>query len=34
VDVHVRKLRKKLGDACKDMIETIVGVGYRFRGED
>jgi DNA-binding response OmpR family regulator len=34
VDVHVRKLRKKLGEACKDMIETVVGVGYRFRGED
>jgi DNA-binding response OmpR family regulator len=31
VDVHVRKLRRKLGDACKELIETVVGVGYRFR---
>jgi DNA-binding response OmpR family regulator len=28
VDVHIRALRKKLGD---DAIETVVGVGYRFR---
>lgn len=28
VDVHVRSLRKKIGE---DAIETIVGVGYRFR---
>lgn len=27
VDVHVRSLRKKIGD---DIIETVVGVGYRF----
>ena len=27
VDVHVRSLRKKIGD---EMIETVVGVGYRF----
>jgi two-component system, OmpR family, phosphate regulon response regulator PhoB len=27
VDVHVRSLRKKIGD---DVIETVVGVGYRF----
>jgi DNA-binding response OmpR family regulator len=31
VDVHVRRLRQKLGDAGKDNIETVVGVGYRFR---
>ena len=30
VDVHVRKLRQKLGKA-QDHIETVVGVGYRFR---
>jgi DNA-binding response OmpR family regulator len=30
VDVHVRKLRQKLGDA-QEHIETVVGVGYRFR---
>jgi two-component system, OmpR family, alkaline phosphatase synthesis response regulator PhoP len=28
VDVHIRSLRKKLGD---DRIETVVGLGYRFR---
>jgi two-component system phosphate regulon response regulator PhoB len=30
VDVHVRALRRKL-DAHSDLIETIRGVGYRFR---
>ncbi len=30
VDVHVRRLRQKLGSAG-DHIETVVGVGYRFR---
>ncbi len=29
VDVHIRSVRKKLGDA-RDLIETIRGVGYRF----
>jgi DNA-binding response OmpR family regulator len=28
VDVHIRSLRKKLGE---EAIETVVGVGYRFR---
>ena len=28
VDVHVRKIREKIGD---DYIETVKGVGYRFR---
>lgn len=32
VDVHVRRLRQKLGEPGKDAIETVVGVGYRFRG--
>lgn len=27
VDVHIRSLRKKVGE---DVIETVVGVGYRF----
>jgi two-component system, OmpR family, alkaline phosphatase synthesis response regulator PhoP len=31
VDVHIRRLRKKLGKPAQDRIETIVGVGYRFR---
>jgi two-component system phosphate regulon response regulator PhoB len=30
VDTHIRRLRKKLG-RLKDCIETIRGVGYRFR---
>jgi two-component system, OmpR family, alkaline phosphatase synthesis response regulator PhoP len=30
VDVHVRKIREKLGK-FSDMIETIKGVGYKFR---
>jgi len=30
VDTHVRRLRAKLGHAA-DMIETIRGIGYRFK---
>ncbi len=30
IDVHVKSLRKKLGDAS-ELIETVRGVGYRFR---
>ena len=33
VDVHVRQLRKKLGQPWAERIETVVGVGYRIRGE-
>ena len=29
IDVHVRALRKKLGDN-PDLVETVRGVGYRF----
>jgi DNA-binding response OmpR family regulator len=29
IDVHIRSLRKKLGDKA-DLIETVRGVGYRF----
>jgi len=29
VDVHIRKIREKLGEHA-DMIETIKGVGYKF----
>ncbi|SIN87649.1 two-component system, OmpR family, phosphate regulon response regulator PhoB [Singulisphaera sp. GP187] len=29
IDVHIKSLRKKLGDAA-DLIETVRGVGYRF----
>jgi two-component system alkaline phosphatase synthesis response regulator PhoP len=27
IDVHIRKLREKLGD---DLFKTIKGVGYKF----
>lgn len=30
VDTHVRRLRQKLGDMA-DLIETVRGVGYRFK---
>ena len=30
VDTHVRRLRAKLGNAA-DMVETVRGVGYRFK---
>lgn len=30
IDVHIRSLRKKLGNQA-DMVETVRGVGYRFR---
>ena len=30
VDVHIRKIREKLGDEA-NVIETIKGVGYRFK---
>ncbi len=29
LDVHIRRLRQKLGD-CGGCIETVVGTGYRF----
>ncbi len=32
LDVHIRRLRQKLGD-CGSCIETVVGVGYRFIGQ-
>ena len=31
LDVHIRRLRQKLGD-CGQCVETVVGVGYRFIG--
>ena len=32
IDVHIKTLRKKLGNA--DLIETVRGVGYRFKEKD
>jgi two-component system alkaline phosphatase synthesis response regulator PhoP len=31
VDVHIRRIRKKLGPGAEDYIDTVIGVGYRFR---
>ena len=31
LDVHIRRLRRKLGNAGDRYIETVFGVGYRFR---
>jgi two-component system, OmpR family, alkaline phosphatase synthesis response regulator PhoP len=31
IDVHIRKLREKIGD---DRIKTIKGVGYKFEAQD
>jgi DNA-binding response OmpR family regulator len=31
LDVHVRRLRKKLGGYADQYIETIFGIGYRFQ---
>ena len=33
VDMHVQRLRSKLGDAG-DLIETVRGFGYRFKGKE
>jgi phosphate regulon transcriptional regulator PhoB len=33
VDVHVRRLREKLGGAA-DYIQTLRGVGYKFKAEE
>lgn len=30
IDVHVRAVRRKLGERYRDLIETVRGVGYRF----
>ena len=32
IDVHIRSLRKKLGESA-DAIETVRGVGYRFKDQ-
>ena len=31
LDVHIRRLRKKLGVYAERYIETIFGIGYRFQ---
>jgi two-component system phosphate regulon response regulator PhoB len=32
IDVHVKSLRQKLGNSG-DLVETVRGIGYRFRNE-
>jgi DNA-binding response OmpR family regulator len=34
LDVHVRRLRKKLGGYAEQYIETVFGIGYRFQPFD
>jgi DNA-binding response OmpR family regulator len=31
LDVHIRRLRKKMGPYADQYIETIFGIGYRFQ---
>jgi len=31
VDVHIRRIRKKLGPGSAEYIDTVIGVGYRFK---
>ena len=31
LDVHVRRVRKKLGAYAEQYVETIFGIGYRFQ---
>ena len=33
VDTHMRRLREKIGPAA-ELLETIRGVGYRFKAEN
>jgi two-component system alkaline phosphatase synthesis response regulator PhoP len=34
IDVHIRKIREKLGEGNVHLIETIKGVGYRLKAEE
>ncbi|ABE60597.1 MULTISPECIES: phosphate regulon transcriptional regulator PhoB [Chromohalobacter] len=34
VDVHIRRLRKALGEAHQHLIQTVRGTGYRFSAKD
>jgi two-component system phosphate regulon response regulator PhoB len=34
VDTHVKRLREKLGEAARDLIETVRGAGYRMIDPD
>ncbi|MDG0814528.1 response regulator transcription factor [Cohnella rhizosphaerae] len=32
VDIHVQRIRKKLGEDCSDVIQTVHGIGYKAAG--
>ncbi len=32
VDIHIQRLRKKLGPDCADIIQTVHGIGYKAIG--
>jgi DNA-binding response OmpR family regulator len=34
LDKHIRGLRRKLGIYADHYLETVIGVGYRFRPRD
>ncbi len=34
IDTHVKRLREKLGRQCGRLIETVRGIGYRFKEGD
>jgi two-component system alkaline phosphatase synthesis response regulator PhoP len=34
VDVHIKQLRKKIGDCYGNLIETVWSVGYRLNYEN
>ena len=34
IDVHIRKIREKLGPRHAHLIETLKGVGYRFKKDE
>lgn len=33
IDAHIRNLRRKIDETAQSCIETVYGIGYRFRGE-
>jgi two-component system phosphate regulon response regulator PhoB len=33
IDTHIRRVRKKMGEA-QNLIETVRGIGYRFRAQE
>ncbi|CAM4345730.1 response regulator transcription factor [Paenibacillus tarimensis] len=32
VDIHIQRLRKKLGAGCQHMLQTVYGIGYKASG--